>query len=273
MNVLDFPERKRRHQRIVMVTCYDATSASILAETSVDMLLVGDSAAMVMHGHDTTLPIGVADMATHVRAVRAGAPDAFVVADLPFMATRKGLERAMMAIEALMKAGANAVKIEGIGGHEALIRHVVESGVPVMGHLGLTPQSVHQLGGFRVQGRDDEARERLLADAKKCALRLVEGYQPPEPAELFLPGPSGKASLAFALRDLYAKGVATEHDMVVATELAEVLTGGAKADFTEPMSEDAILKMERAAFMRLVKTPATLARVEHTLETGKPLRN
>src|SRR3546814_4099906 len=88
-----------------------------------------------------------------------------------------------------------------------------------------------------------------------------------------LPGPSGKASLAYALRDLYAKGQATEHDMVVASELVEVLTGGAKADHTEAVSEEAVLKMERAAFMRLVKTPSTLARVEHMLETGKPLRN
>ncbi len=130
-----------------------------------------------------------------------------------------------------------------------------------------------ELGFLRATDQVTFNRERLLADAKRRALSLAEGYQPPEPAELFLPGPSGKASLAFALRDLYAKGVATEHDMVVATELAEVLTGGPKADHTEPMSEDAILKMERAAFMRLVKTPATLARVEHTLETGKPLRN
>jgi len=168
MNVLDFPERKKRHQRLVMVTCYDATSASILAETSVDMLLVGDSAAMVVHGHDTTLPIGVADIAMHVRAVRAGAPAGFIVADLPFLSVRKGLENAMSAVEALMKAGANAVKIEGIRGQESLIRHIVESGVPVMGHLGLTPQSVHQLGGFRVQGRDAEARERLLAEALEC---------------------------------------------------------------------------------------------------------
>ena len=116
-------------------------------------------------------------------------------------------------------------------------------------------------------------RERLLADAKKKALSLVEGYAPPEPMELTLPGPSGKASLAFALRDLYAKGLATDHDMVVAGELADVLTGGDDADLTEPMSEDVVLKMEREAFMRLVRTPGTLARVEHTLETGKPLRN
>ena len=130
-----------------------------------------------------------------------------------------------------------------------------------------------ELGFLRASDQITFNRERLLADAKQRALDLVEGYQPPEPAELFLPGPSGKASLAFALRDLYAKGQATEHDMVVATTLAEVLTGGPKADFTEPTSEDAILKMERAAFMRLVKTPGTLARVEHMLETGKPLRN
>ena len=130
-----------------------------------------------------------------------------------------------------------------------------------------------ELGFLRATDQVTFNRERLLADAKKRALALVEGYQPPEPAELFLPGPSGKASLAFALRDYYAKGVATDHDLVVATELAEVLTGGPKADFTAALSEDEILKMERAAFMKLVRTPDTLARVEHMLETGKPLRN
>lgn len=130
-----------------------------------------------------------------------------------------------------------------------------------------------ELGFLRGTDQVTFNRERLLADAKRRALALVEGYQPPAPLELFLPGPSGKASLAYALRDLYAKGQATEHDMVVASELVEVLTGGAKADHTEAVSEEAVLKMERAAFMRLVKTPGTLARVEHMLETGKPLRN
>jgi 3-methyl-2-oxobutanoate hydroxymethyltransferase len=132
------------------------------------MLLVGDSAAMVMHGHETTLPISVADIAMHVRAVRQGAPGKFIVADLPFLACRKGLQPAMEAVEALMKAGAQAVKIEGIAGQQELLRHITDSGVPVMGHLGLTPQSVHQLGGFRVQGRGDAARERLLSDARAC---------------------------------------------------------------------------------------------------------
>jgi len=130
-----------------------------------------------------------------------------------------------------------------------------------------------ELGFLKATDRVTFNRERLLADAKKRALDLVEGYQPPEPVDLFLPGPSGKASLAYALRDLHAKGQATEHDMVVASALAEVLTGGPKADHTEAVSEEAVLKMERAAFMQLVKTPGTLARVEHMLETGKPLRN
>ncbi|MGE5768567.1 MAG: 3-hydroxyacyl-CoA dehydrogenase NAD-binding domain-containing protein, partial [Bacteroidota bacterium] len=112
-----------------------------------------------------------------------------------------------------------------------------------------------ELGFLKATDRVTFNRERLLADAKKRALDLVEGYQPPEPVELFLPGPSGKASLAYALRDLYAKGQATEHDMVVASALAEVLTGGPKADHTEPVSEEAVLKLERSAFMQLVKTP------------------
>lgn len=168
MNVLNFPERKQAHDRVVMVTCYDYTMAAIVADSDVDLILVGDSAAMVMHGHDSTLPIDVADMAAHVRAVKRGAPDKFIVADLPFLACRKGLQPAMEAVEALMKAGASAVKVEGIRGQEDLVRHIVDSGVPVMGHLGLTPQSVNALGGFRVQGRAEDDRRRLLEEARAC---------------------------------------------------------------------------------------------------------
>jgi len=168
MNILSFPERKKRHEPIVMVTCYDYTMARICAESEVDMLLVGDSAAMVMHGHANTLPIGVNEMATHVAAVKRGAPDKFIVADLPFLAVRKGLPAAMEAVEAVMKAGAEAVKLEGIRGQQALVSHIVESGVPVMGHLGLTPQSVNQLGGFRVQGRSENERRRLRREARAC---------------------------------------------------------------------------------------------------------
>ncbi|MFQ5809686.1 MAG: enoyl-CoA hydratase-related protein, partial [Armatimonadota bacterium] len=116
-------------------------------------------------------------------------------------------------------------------------------------------------------------RERLLADAKAKALELAKGYRPPEPVELTLPGPAGKAALGLVLCDLRAKGAATTHDEVVGGALAEVLTGGRGADPTEPVGEDDVLALERAAFMRLVKTEATLARMVHMLETGKPLRN
>ena len=116
-------------------------------------------------------------------------------------------------------------------------------------------------------------RERLLADAKAKALSLAEAYAAPEPPEITLPGPTGKAALNLALHDLDLKGVVTPHDAVVADALGDVLTGGAKADMTEPMSEEAVMTLEREAFMQLVRTPATLARMEHTLETGKPLRN
>ena len=116
-------------------------------------------------------------------------------------------------------------------------------------------------------------RERLLADAKATALALVDGYAPPEPAALTLPGASGQATLRFAVRDLRAKGVATPHDVTVAEALAEILSGGTDADITEPTPEDRVLALERAAFMRLVHTEPTLERMEHTLMTGKPLRN
>lgn len=117
------------------------------------------------------------------------------------------------------------------------------------------------------------SRDRLLADAKVKALDLVDGYRPPEPVKLTLPGPAGKAALGLMLRDLRAKGEATAHDELVAGALAEVLTGSPEADPTEPVGEDEVLRLERAAFMRLVKSEATLARMEHMLEVGKPLRN
>ena len=116
-------------------------------------------------------------------------------------------------------------------------------------------------------------RERLLAEAKAKALELVEGYEAPEPVALTLPGPAAGAALRFALKDLRMKGAATEHDMVVAGQLAEVLSGGDKADVTEPMAPEDVLALERKAFMTLIRTEPTLARIEHTLETGKPLRN
>jgi 3-hydroxyacyl-CoA dehydrogenase len=142
--------------------------------------------------------------------------------------------------------------------------------------LAKVAKSAFQARELAFLGKDDEItfnRDRLLADAKAKALSLVEGYAPREPAELTLPGPSGKAALDLVVRDLKAKGQASAHDSLVAGEVAGVLTGGADADMTEPVEEKKVLALERAAFMRLVKTEPTLARIEHTLETGKPLRN
>jgi len=169
MNVLDFKARKAAHDKISMVTCYDHWSAQILNDCEVDTLLVGDSLAMVMHGHDSTVHADVDLMALHVKAVARGAPDKFIVGDMPFLAARKGLVGTMDAVQALMQAGANAVKLEGERGQVDLVAHIVDSGVPVMGHLGLTPQSVHGLGGHKVQARDDAAAAQLLEAAKNLS--------------------------------------------------------------------------------------------------------
>jgi 3-methyl-2-oxobutanoate hydroxymethyltransferase len=168
VNILKLPERKRNGEKLVVVTCYDYTSARILEQSDVDMILVGDSAAMVMHGHNTTLPIGVEMMAWHVASVRKGAPRKFIIGDLPFLSFRKCLADTMDAVGRLMQAGAEAVKLEGIAGNETTIAHIVQSGVPVMGHIGLTPQSVNQLGGFHVQGGTAAERDRFKAEAIAC---------------------------------------------------------------------------------------------------------
>lgn len=167
LNVLDFAARKREHNRLSMVTCYDYAFARLLNATPVDCLLVGDSVAMVVHGFPSTVHADIDMMALHTRAVARGAPDKFIVGDVPFLAARKGLEPAMDAVAKLMQSGAQAVKIEGAAGQVDLMAHIVESGVPVMGHLGLTPQSVNAFGGHKVQGRDAAAAARIVSDAER----------------------------------------------------------------------------------------------------------
>lgn len=166
MTLPDFRERKRANRKISMTTCYDATFAGLLEASPVDCLLVGDSCAMVVYGERTTIPATVAMIAAHVRAVRSGAPKKFLVADMPFLSVRTGIADAVSAAGDLVRAGADAVKIEGVAGNEGIIRHLAESGIPVMGHLGLMPQFYHVLGGWKVQGRDGESEARILADAK-----------------------------------------------------------------------------------------------------------
>ncbi len=166
-SILDFARYKREGLPIGMVTSYDSWSARLAAAAEVDCLLVGDSVAMVVHGFSDTLHATLPMMEMHTAAVRRGAPAMFVVADMPFLSFRRGPAVAVAAAGVLMRAGASAVKLEGVTGHEDAVAQIVGSGIPVMGHLGLTPQSVHQLGGYRVQGRSSQAAARILEEARK----------------------------------------------------------------------------------------------------------
>ncbi|RDI48104.1 3-methyl-2-oxobutanoate hydroxymethyltransferase [Aquicella lusitana] len=165
MNVLDFYTKKQKGDKISMITCYDYTSARLLAETPVDCLLVGDSVAMTMHGYKDTLSATLEMMCFHTSAVSRGAGNKFIVGDMPFLSYRKSLSKNVTAAQVLMQAGAHAVKLECAAGNAKLVRHLTESGIPVMGHLGLTPQSVYALGGYKVQGKTQESAARLKEDA------------------------------------------------------------------------------------------------------------
>jgi 3-methyl-2-oxobutanoate hydroxymethyltransferase len=160
-----FHQKKKEQEKIVMLTCYDYTTAKILNDSSIDALLVGDSLAMTMHGFKDTVMATLTMMELHTAAVSRGADAKFIVSDLPFLSYRKSLSRSVYAAEKLMQAGAQAVKLEGAAGNLGLISHLVESGIPVMGHLGLTPQFVHSLGGYKVQGKTAAAAERLKSEA------------------------------------------------------------------------------------------------------------
>lgn len=166
-SILDFARAKRSRRPIAILTAYDAWQARLVASAPVDAILVGDSAAMVVHGYDSTVHATMEMMVLHTSAVRRGAPDRFIIADLPFLATRQGRAVATRAAGALLQAGANAVKVEGLAGHADVVAHLVAAGIPVMGHLGLTPQAVHQLGGHRVQAERPAAAKRLLAEASE----------------------------------------------------------------------------------------------------------
>ncbi len=165
--VIDFQKKKSNNDPISVVTCYDYWSAQIISETDIDAVLVGDSAAMVMHGFESTVNADVNMMEYHVAAVKRGLKNKFLIGDLPFLTHRKGIHHLMTSIDTIMKAGAQAVKIEGADGQLDAIEYVVKSGVPVMGHLGLTPQSFHKLGGFKLQGADLESARKIEDEAKQ----------------------------------------------------------------------------------------------------------
>ncbi len=156
-------------EKLAMLTCYDATFATVLDEAGVDILLVGDSLGMVLQGRDSTLPVTLQEMAYHTACVARGRRSAWLIADLPFGSYQQSTAQAIESAVALMQAGAQMVKLEGGGWTVPMVAALAARGIPVCAHLGLTPQSVHALGGWRVQGRDDAAAARLLADAKDLA--------------------------------------------------------------------------------------------------------
>ncbi|MCD1260264.1 3-methyl-2-oxobutanoate hydroxymethyltransferase [Paenibacillus athensensis] len=152
---------------LAVVTAYDYPSARLAEEAGVDVILVGDSLGNVVLGYDSTLPVTLDDIVYHTRAVVRGAGSTFVVADLPFLTYHGSIDSTMRAVARLMQeGGAKAVKLEGGAEVAPVVEAIVKAGVPVVGHIGLTPQSVHQIGGYRVQGRSSEQAEKLLADAK-----------------------------------------------------------------------------------------------------------
>src|SRR3972149_994686 len=185
-NILDLGRMKGEGQKIVMITAYDALFARIFDDVGVDVILVGDSLGQVVLGHSSTLNVTMEDMVRHTEAAAQGRKRAFLVADMPFLSYQACTSDATRSAGGRGQAGAEAVKLEGGCNAEGTIRAIVSADIPVMGHIGLTPQSVHRMGGYRVQGKTDSQRERLLADAAAVqeagAFFVVLGGVPPAPA-------------------------------------------------------------------------------------------
>jgi 3-methyl-2-oxobutanoate hydroxymethyltransferase len=161
----DLHKLRRENVKISMLTGYDASFAALLENAGVESILVGDSLGNVLQGHETTLPVTLADMAYHMACVARGARRAFLIGDMPFGSYQESCEQAFRSAALLMAAGAHMVKLEGGVTFAQTTEFLVKRGIPVCGHLGLTPQSVHQLGGFRVQGRTVDAARQLVEDA------------------------------------------------------------------------------------------------------------
>jgi 3-methyl-2-oxobutanoate hydroxymethyltransferase len=166
INLTNLQKMMQEGNKITMLTCYDASFAAVCDAAGVDTLLIGDSLGMVLQGHDSTLPVTLADVAYHTACVARGAKRAWIIADMPFGTFQAGAADAFKNAAHLMAAGAQMVKIEGGETMAETIRFLTARGVPVCGHLGLTPQSVHTLGGYRIQGKTDTQAQQLITEAK-----------------------------------------------------------------------------------------------------------
>lgn len=169
MNLITLQQMAHRGEKIAVLTAYDASFAALCEKAGVEVLLVGDSLGMVLQGGTSTLGVTLHDMQYHTRSVAKGASSAYIVTDMPFGSYQQSPEQAFRNASRLMACGAHMVKIEGGQVMAETVRFLVSRGIPVCGHLGLTPQSVHQLGGYRVQGKDEDQARQLIADAKALA--------------------------------------------------------------------------------------------------------
>jgi 3-methyl-2-oxobutanoate hydroxymethyltransferase len=169
----DFSKMKKNNEKIVLLTAYDFPSAKLAEQSGVDMILVGDSLGMVVLGYESTIAVTMEDMIHHTKAVKRGAKDTFIIVDMPFLTYHLSVKDTLInAGRLIQKTGANAVKLEGADEVLEKIAALTKAGIPVCAHLGLTPQSVGVLGGYKVQGKDSQAAKKLIDDAKKCE---VEG--------------------------------------------------------------------------------------------------
>ena len=223
--VLDVQRFKEEHHRFAMLTAYDYLSARILDEAGIPVLLVGDSLGMVMLGYPTTLPVTLDEMIHHAKAVARGSQKALLVGDMPFMSYHVSVEQAIASAgRFLQEAGMHAVKVEGGGRVVEITRRLSELGIPVMGHLGLTPQFVHQMGGFKVQGKSQAQAARILADAKELedagAFSIVlEGV----PSEL-----GGRVTQALRIPTIgIGAGAGTDGQVLVFHDMLGLTTGKA----------------------------------------------
>ena len=167
ISIIDVKKCKETREKYSMVTGYDYTTATIINASSINMILVGDSLGMVMMGYKSTVPVTMEDMIHHIRAVVKGAPQTLIVGDLPFGSYNVSIEQAVANANRLMKeGGCDCVKLEGGSEMADVIQAIVQAGIPVVGHIGLTPQSISALGGYKVQGKNREAAEKLVSDAK-----------------------------------------------------------------------------------------------------------
>lgn len=234
--VLTLAKQVAEGQKVTMVTSYDYTMASIVEATGINMILVGDSLGMTMLGYEDTIPVTMDDMIHHTRAVTRATSDTFVVGDMPFMSYQASVEKGLRNAGRLMKEGrCQAVKLEGGVRCEETIHAIVESGIPVVGHVGMTPQSANSFGGFKVQGKSAENAQRIVDDAlaveRAGAFAVVLECVPRDLAEFI----TSKLTHCFTIG--IGAGAGCDGQVLVAQDLLGMTAGGFKPKFVRQFAQ------------------------------------